>query len=392
MNTDSTNIDAKSTSPLEGGGRSIGAWLHRSLAGVWLSWLALIGLCYAQILARVIHPLQIPFFFLLAAFVGLTVFSFVLWVRNLERCSIWKSSLLLMAALAPAAITCYSVYEVFDRTARRDMTPSMSLKLLVAAGATVGEAQAQWTFPRRLESERLVMFFTEKTPSPEADLAAMEEHVSQLEQELKLPLRTKIYWVRGSVLGKSGIAVLGLALGSRQGDANSLDKHELAHAVINQHLHAGVLPVMMLNEGWAESKSNEASQLYISAAGLRTNAQQFATLSRAQFERDASSMLVDPKAMLKIDANMREFGEPRFFEATTGPELYYNDNGPAYTFGGAFVHFLIKSYGIEKFKEIYFQGRLGNFSTEVRRIYGKDIAAIENEFWSEVDSQIKPAE
>jgi hypothetical protein len=54
-----------------------------------------------------------------------------------------------------------------------------------------------YTYPHRLESERLVMFYDDGLTDPERDLAAMDRHVARLEALTGSPLRAKIYWVRG---------------------------------------------------------------------------------------------------------------------------------------------------------------------------------------------------
>src|SRR5262249_6610197 len=82
--------------------------------------------------------------------------------------------------------------------------------------------------PHRLEGERLVMFHR-GVATPERDLAAMEAHVARLEELTGRPLRAKIYWVRGKLLGHGRMALRGLALGSdRSPDDWDTDDHQFA--------------------------------------------------------------------------------------------------------------------------------------------------------------------
>jgi hypothetical protein len=73
------------------------------------------------------------------------------------------------------------------------------------------EAQAVSLYPRRTETRHLVMFYDDRVAHPRRDAEAMERHVSRLEAMTGRPLRAKIYWVRGPLLGKrsaeSGAAV-----------------------------------------------------------------------------------------------------------------------------------------------------------------------------------------
>src|SRR5262249_40571443 len=102
--------------------------------------------------------------------------------------------------------------------------------------ASLMEGQAQWTYPHRLESPRLVMFYDDRVSAPYKDLEAMDRHVAELEAVTDRPLRAQIHWVRGELFGRRQMQIRGLVLGSSQSPANwdtadhpfrlSVDRHE----------------------------------------------------------------------------------------------------------------------------------------------------------------------
>src|SRR5205814_7740776 len=107
-------------------------------------------------------------------------------------------------------------------------------------------------YPHRPESPHLVMFYQD-LKERESGLMAMEAHVARLEKLLGLKVRAKICWVRGSLLGQHGKAHMGIAIGSSETPAanTNLDRHELAHTVLDQLRVAETDPPMFLHEGWA---------------------------------------------------------------------------------------------------------------------------------------------
>src|SRR5262249_37083893 len=131
------------------------------------------------------------------------------------------------------------------------------------AVASLLEGQAHLAYPHRLESRRLVMFYDGRVTGPHRDLEAMDQHVAALEALTGKPLRDRIHWVRGELLGRRQFAIRGLVLGSSQSPADwdtadhpfglSVDHHELAHGVMHQLQPPDADPPTLLIEGWAEA-------------------------------------------------------------------------------------------------------------------------------------------
>jgi hypothetical protein len=69
------------------------------------------------------------------------------------------------------------------------------------------------------------------------------------------------------------------------------------------------------------------------------------------------------------------------------PGWYHHDDGPVYPLGGAFVDFLIRRGGVEKFVRLYNESGEGRFEAAVRAVYGVELDALEAEFWADARGQ-----
>src|SRR5262249_8780621 len=147
------------------------------------------------------------------------------------------------------------------------------------------------------------------------------------------PLRAKVYWVRGRLrlLDLGSLSVHGIALGSGESPddwdtGGTLDRHELAHAALDEYGAYDADPPYVLHEGWAESQSGVGS----------------AVLARRALEQRAADPSVGLRDMV-------------------GAGWYHHDDGPVYSLGGAFVDFLIRGHGVGKFLRLYNGSREGRF-------------------------------
>jgi hypothetical protein len=233
-------------------------------------------------------------------------------------------------------------------------TPKNTLTHIAGMAVTsLMELEAKYTYPHRMESERLVMFYDDRLTNPQRDLQAMDGHVAELETITGTPLREKIHWARGELLGQRRMAFGGVALGSSSSPANwetadhpnrlSEDRHELAHAVIHQLQPAGSDAPTLLIEGWAETHNGMTSQ------------------TRADGARQSHALWRERTAAAPMQSYLREL---------TGPSWYHRNDGPVYSVGGAFAEFLVRRYGAEPFLRLYFACRPGRFEAECRGIAG----------------------
>jgi hypothetical protein len=255
--------------------------------------------------------------------------------------------------------------------------------LMTRVGHNLMEAEAIYLCPSRLENERLVMFYDAKITDPEGDLRAMDQHVADLEQISGLPLRTRIYWVRGRLLGQGAICCYGIVLGSDQSPAGGLDRHELAHAVETQHASPAKDAPTFLGEGWAESQSQESRELAEGALDFANMLAEWARLPETESDKILAST-VEPEGFRRLMSMYKDSSKaPSYLRELTGPFWYHRHEGPIYSVGGAFVDFLVRRYGAQRFFELYYGCRPGTFDADCRKIYGVELDALEADFWAD---------
>ena len=239
--------------------------------------------------------------------------------------------------------------------------------------ASVMELELNYTsrYSNRLESEHLVMFYDDRVATPQRDLEEMEKHVARLMTMTDTPLRAKIYWVRGELMGKTRMAIAGMALGSSRSPDNwesadhpdnlSVDRHEFAHAVLHQRHRPGTNPPTLLVEGWADSQS-----------GLKREKLAYFALHSRQLWRERTAS--NPRASYLRDL--------------VGPSWYHHIDGPVYSVGGALSDYLIRTYGVERFLRLYFTCTPEGFEADCCGIYGVEFDALENGFWMDAEKLV----
>jgi hypothetical protein len=236
------------------------------------------------------------------------------------------------------------------------------------AAASAMEAQARFRYRHRLEGQRLVMFHN-GVATPERDLAAMEAHVARLEALTGRPLRARIYWVRGKLLGHGRLTLRGLALGSDTSPddwdftdhpiALDADRHELAHAVIHQFQPHDADPPTLLVEGWANVFPDTSSRGRAAAA----------VGAREQWRARG--------------------GTGSYLRELTGPAWYHRIDSPVYHVGGAFADYLIRRFGMEAFLSLYGACRPATFGADCEEHLGVGLEALEAGFWKWAEQQAK---
>jgi hypothetical protein len=317
----------------------------------------------------VVHPWALLFLLLLVltlvAALGGVVLALARVVRGPRRlgASAWGLVCLLPLGLW-AALGAYVLHLVSSRqTPKNVLTNTASL-----AVASLMELQARYAYPHRLESERLVMFYDDRVTDPHRDLEAMDQHVAQLEALTGRPLRGKIHWVRGQLLGQQRLALGNLVLGSSRSpvdwetadhpDRVSEDRHELAHAVMHQLQPPDTDAPTLLIEGWAESQ-----------AGMTAS-------KRAEWAKQSRDLWRQRTGAGPSQSYLREL---------TGSAWYHRIDGPVYSVGGAFAEFLLRRYGAERLLALYFASRPGQFEAECAAQLGVELETLESEFWAEVE-------
>ncbi len=359
--------------------RSLRAW---RLAGFqWAVGLAVVAGLHVEYRIGVVHPPGWLFAGLLLALAAGCLFGLRGILAGPGRSRVagrWLvgaapvASLLALFVLAPL------------RFQARDVRPTTAAAASYMAWVNAAEVAVPWAYPRRLESDRVVMFYRDGLADPGQDLADMDRHVADLERQSGRPLLAKIQWVRGVPPGTAGLSTPGFAFGSDASPAGRLDRHELAHSVLNQHVAPGSVPPALLNEGWAEAVSREDPRHALGALQLRREVAQLCRLTDGEFAETLSGFL-DPAGMGQLVQASKDRGEDfSLLTEFTGDFWYHRGRGPVYGFGRSFVAYLIREYGTPKFIDLYYRVRPGTFAADCREVFGVSAVELERQFWLDV--------
>ena len=310
---------------------------------------------------QVLHPHYLPFLLLItlmtvaaAATLGSALWRVIRGPRRLGALT-W----MVLALILPSFFGCVGLYAM-AQWRDRWLPNNLPMNMAKVMGVTLMRLEASIEYPNQLETKRLVMFY-DRLEHPREDADAMDRHLAAMETMLGGPLRGKVFWVRGSLpkLGLGGLSTHGLALGSDTSPADwkthgGLDRHELAHAALDQFRSPGADPPFVLHEGWAQARCGEM-----------------------------------PAALSREALTLRSANPETGLHDLLGPSWYHCDRGPVYDYGGAFVDFLIRKHGMRKFLRLYNECRPESFEAVIRDVFGVDIDALEAGFWKDAMQQVR---
>lgn len=227
--------------------------------------------------------------------------------------------------------------------------PMIFHKIGRLAGTNVFELQARLSYPHRLETARLVMYYDDGVTDPIGDAAGMEEHLAALERILGQRQRVKIHWIRGGPNSANVCwCVNCVAVGEEKSPLTRIDRHEVAHALLFQFTTPDADPPTLLIEGWARAVEGHPEPLATTALKFR-----------------------HPELPM---------------EGMLASEEYHRVLPWSYTYGGALVDYLIRRYGAGRFLELYNTCRPPSFPADFQRVYGISFAEMEAAFWQEMEA------
>ena len=314
---------------------------------IWLAWIAIVAWSYWIVVRQELHPRALPLLVLLTVVFGGAMILFIRFgialIRMRERCAALGT---FCCGTLPVWLLVLHGGYVYLTSVQRWIEISPVTLMLLPTASVFGEIEANLRYTDHTEGERVVMHHNGLRDAQQS-VAAADEFLAHLESLLKTPQRAKVNWIRGSILGRDGFSFGAFSMGSSNADEilSILDRHELAHFAINQHLALNSRPSMLLVEGWAEVSSvdkNDAEQL-----------EQYAWIER-EYTPSISEL--------------------------AGPAWASIDAGPVYTQGGPFVDQLLKDFGGEKFFELYFHSKPATFDADCQRILGVSLASLQQRF------------
>jgi hypothetical protein len=327
----------------------------RGLAISWASFLLLYAVAAGYLHFRVAHPHFFPVAFLLAATALFSSMAVLLgaWrvVRGPRRLAGFR--LLWFASIPPALILFHVTWVVrFDVYQRRPT--DYLLRVMIPMAESLMDLEARFRYPQRTEGRHVVMIHDGIADSDaHAQVEAMDRHIERMENLLGQKTEGKCHWVRGRLLGRQGLCLFGIALGSTPGSGavgpdglTTLDRHEVAHWTVDCFFRPyQIFPSSMLAEGWAESQAGYApSELYGNAWQHWQSEISWKTLRE-----------LIPPASDAVDYRM-------------------------YAQGGVLVDYLLSRYGGPRFFELYHDRRHADFNRDCERLLGVDLDSLEQAY------------
>ncbi len=326
----------------------------------WSSGVGALALLLGQFRFQVLHPHPAPLILLIVSLVvstGLSVLGGT-WgiikgpLRIATAC--WTAG----AVLPFLLMTSTGAYALLQFRERR-VPNDLPMNLAKTAAASFARAEISTRYAHRHETKRLVMFYN-VLDRPQEDAEAMDSHLAALEKKLGGTLRAKVYWVRGdshlmSAGGPDlvGLSFAGIAFGTSASPRDwnrdgSLDRHELAHAAIDEFRDSDADPPFLLHEGWAVARSGVGSEI----------------LAIHALETREENPRITVRSLLE-------------------PDEYHRIQAEDYPLGGAFVDFLIRKHGVSRFLQLYQRARPATFDATCRDLFGSGLDSLEDAFWKD---------
>jgi hypothetical protein len=240
---------------------------------------------------------------------------------------------------------------------REPIRVNAAARMSAAWSCSILELESRFKFSRRTTGKHVVLIDDGSTPYAERLVREMDQHLLSMAKVLNQPMpTTEQAWVRGSLVGQTGRAILAwgmCALNEPVAELTGLDKHEMAHTLITMMGDADQDPPFLLVEGWAESQS------------------------------------ADRAVQITHLADMYEAKRTYSLEELVAPIWYGTGQGPVYWEGGPFAHYLLDRFGGEKFFELYAGVRHDSFHADSERILGVSWKKMEQDFWVWVEEESK---
>ena len=334
----------------------------------WIAWLVGLVWIAGVFWMQTLQPKCWPLVVLLAAqvFAAVIVAGTGTWhmIRGPRRTAALAWMLLGMAPVCLwATHLSYGVWYAQGRQLDPNLLIRMSRPMFLA----LADAATRVLYRQRTEGRYVVMIHNGIMNSPQEDVSTMDRHLERMQSLLGRKMKSKVYWVRGPLLGVTGRGGGGWALGSSDtaehepGKLPYVDVHEAAHAIIETLDHADYCVPLdrdvpaILSEGWAETQSGHPETFLVQRAWNQRRRR--LTLSLGEL---------------------------------TSEDWYRRHLQPAYDQGSPLVEYMLQEFGPEKFFELYITCRRKTFETDCQRVLGVTLEELDRAFWNYVEQQVDP--
>ncbi|MHB1799859.1 MAG: hypothetical protein ACYCUI_16445, partial [Vulcanimicrobiaceae bacterium] len=136
---------------------------------------------------------------------------------------------------------------------------------------------------------------------------------------------------------------------------SKVDRHEVSHCVISSFLNLRSNPPALLIEGYAEAN-----------AGI-----------------DPVALAVRAWESRKRGAHVLSLRE------LTSTEWYGRHQWSVYVQGSVLVNYILKTFGAERFIELYATGQPGSFALDCKRILGVSLDELDAAYWADIDATVR---
>jgi hypothetical protein len=229
--------------------------------------------------------------------------------------------------------------------------------LASAAFASAADVVARYRHPVRSAGNRIVLLH-DSLEDFKGDLTPYDAHIVHLEKVLGRQSGNTAHLARGAIFGHReegrGWYLCGLGINLQpQAGIDDIDRHELAHVVIDLRCGIQAHPPTVLVEGWAESQSGYAPGYLAKRAWKR-----------------------------RIDLGRMSL------RAMTSDNWYAAAGGQCYEFGGALVDYILRTHGGPKFFELYSTCQPETFEQNVAKTLGVTLEELDRDYWDDIEKQI----
>jgi hypothetical protein len=337
--------------------------LARCVFTIWATWLGALGLGAALTASQIWNPNPIlPVglaVLMLAAGLGLVIAATVCLIRGPRRDRALAG---LLVGMAPCWFLAGHILMAMRPAFNRHVAPRWPIKVLAPLGRPLADLEARWFYPERTSGKWVTMV---GAPARDARalVAAMDRHVEASLARLDRSTTWPIVWYRGRLFGMEHCAVYDMAIGSPVGlyqrgadGLTEVDRHEVAHCVINQNCTARSDPPRVLMEGWAQANQGTPAE-----------------------------------ELAYTGWNDRRTGRSLTLRQLVAPDWYWYSGPAAYNQGAPLVNYLLRVYGPERFLKLYTTCQQATFEADCRAALGIGLDELDAAYWADIEQIVRRA-
>ncbi len=251
--------------------------LTRLVFTVWGAWLGALGLAAALTASGIWNAS--PIFgvglsvLMFGAGLGLLIAATIRLIRGPRRIRALAG---LLVGTAPFWFLAGHILMAMRPAFNLHVSPGWPSKVFSPLARPLVDLEARWFYPERTPGKWVTMIGA-KASDARAQVAAMDRHVEASLARLDQSATSPIVWYRGPIFGLRQCAIHDMAVGSPVGlyrrgadGLTDLDRHEVAHCVINRNDTARSDPPRVLMEGWRRPTRGRLPKTWPTPPGTTT--------------------------------------------------------------------------------------------------------------------------